>query len=102
MKVVIQRVSRASVTIDNNIRGSIGKGLLVLIGIEDGDTIDIKLQEGQLIANPERDPVPLKPAGDDLFFIRADQEIDIRFNLEKGTADNFLFMGERKILYRKI
>jgi D-tyrosyl-tRNA(Tyr) deacylase len=37
MKVVIQRVSRASVTIDNNIRGSIGKGLLVLVGIEDTD-----------------------------------------------------------------
>ena len=69
---------------------------------EDGDTIDIKLQEGQLIANPERDPVPLKPAGDDLFFIRADQEIDIRFNLENGAVVNFLFMGERKILYRKI
>jgi D-tyrosyl-tRNA(Tyr) deacylase len=37
MKVVIQRVSRAAVTIDNNIRGSIGKGLLVLVGIEDSD-----------------------------------------------------------------
>jgi D-tyrosyl-tRNA(Tyr) deacylase len=40
MKVVIQRVSRASVTIDNNIRGSIGKGLLVLVGIEDADGSD--------------------------------------------------------------
>jgi D-tyrosyl-tRNA(Tyr) deacylase len=37
MKVVIQRVSRASVTIDNSIRGSIKKGLLVLVGIEDND-----------------------------------------------------------------
>ena len=37
MKVVIQRVSRAAVTINNTIRGSINKGLLVLIGIEDVD-----------------------------------------------------------------
>ncbi|HTE27182.1 D-aminoacyl-tRNA deacylase [Flavitalea sp.] len=37
MKVVIQRVSRAAVTIDNSIRGSINKGLLVLVGIEDID-----------------------------------------------------------------
>ena len=37
MRVVIQRVAEASVTIDNNIRSSIGKGLLVLAGIEDAD-----------------------------------------------------------------
>jgi D-tyrosyl-tRNA(Tyr) deacylase len=38
MKVVLQRVSSASVTIDNNIVAEIQKGLLVLIGIEDADT----------------------------------------------------------------
>ncbi|MGN6419813.1 MAG: D-aminoacyl-tRNA deacylase [Pseudobacter sp.] len=38
MRVVIQRVTEASVTIDNSIRASIGKGLLVLAGIEDADT----------------------------------------------------------------
>jgi D-tyrosyl-tRNA(Tyr) deacylase len=38
MRVVIQRVTEASVTIDNSIRSSIGKGLLVLAGIEDADT----------------------------------------------------------------
>lgn len=37
MRVVIQRVSRASVTVDNNIISSIEKGLLVLLGIEDAD-----------------------------------------------------------------
>jgi D-aminoacyl-tRNA deacylase len=37
MRVVIQRVAQASVTIHNNIRASIGKGLLVLVGIEDAD-----------------------------------------------------------------
>ena len=38
MKAVIQRVSNASVTIDGNIKSSIGLGLLVLIGIEEADT----------------------------------------------------------------
>jgi len=38
MKVVVQRVSEASVTIDNVIKSSIGEGLLILIGIEDADT----------------------------------------------------------------
>lgn len=38
MRVVIQRVSRASVTIDENIKSAIGQGLLVLVGFEAADT----------------------------------------------------------------
>jgi len=38
MRVVIQRVTKASVTIDEVIRGKIGDGLVVLIGIEDADS----------------------------------------------------------------
>jgi len=38
MRIVIQRVSEASVTVEGNIIGSIGTGLLVLMGIEDADT----------------------------------------------------------------
>lgn len=37
MRVVVQRVSRASVTINNNIKSYIGSGLLVFIGIEESD-----------------------------------------------------------------
>ena len=40
MRVVIQRVRNASVTIDNQLRSSIGPGLLVLLGIEEIDTDD--------------------------------------------------------------
>lgn len=40
MRAVIQRVSQASVTIDNVVRSSIPKGLLVLAGIEDADTME--------------------------------------------------------------
>ena len=38
MRVVIQRVSKASVSIQGEITASIGLGLLVLLGIEDADT----------------------------------------------------------------
>lgn len=38
MRVLIQRVKRASVTIEGKIKSEISKGLLVLLGIEDSDT----------------------------------------------------------------
>lgn len=38
MRLVIQRVLEASVTIDGAVVSHIGKGLLVLVGVEDGDT----------------------------------------------------------------
>ena len=40
MRTVIQRVSQASVTVDGTISAAIGPGLLVLLGIEDSDTIE--------------------------------------------------------------
>ncbi len=41
MRFVIQRVQHASVTVDGNTVGKIGKGFLVLIGIEDSDTKEL-------------------------------------------------------------
>ena len=40
MKVVIQRVSEASVTIDQNIVARIHQGLLILVGIESADNLE--------------------------------------------------------------
>jgi D-aminoacyl-tRNA deacylase len=40
MKVVIQRVNEASVTIDGQVAGAIQKGLMVLLGIETADTME--------------------------------------------------------------
>ena len=50
MRVVIQRVSEASVTVNESITGSINQGLLVLMGIEDADTIeDIEWTVGKIV-----------------------------------------------------
>lgn len=47
MKAIIQRVSTASVTVDGEIRGSIDKGFLILLGVEQGDDE----REAELLAN---------------------------------------------------
>ncbi len=50
MRAVIQRVSKASVTIDNKIYSQITNGLLVLVGIEDADTAeDIEWLSGKIV-----------------------------------------------------
>ena len=41
MKFVIQRVSKASVTVENNVIGEIDKGFLVLVGITHSDTKEV-------------------------------------------------------------
>jgi len=38
MRVVIQRVSRASVSVEGTVVGAIGPGLMVLVGVAEGDT----------------------------------------------------------------
>lgn len=38
MKAVLQRVSKASVTVDGNVVGSIDTGLVILVGVEQGDS----------------------------------------------------------------
>ena len=50
MRVVVQRVSRASVTINGNVKSSIQKGLLVLAGFEDADdSSDIEWLSNKII-----------------------------------------------------
>ncbi|MBL7726014.1 MAG: D-tyrosyl-tRNA(Tyr) deacylase [Chitinophagaceae bacterium] len=50
MRAVIQRVSKASVTINGKIHSQIGSGLLVLLGIEDADKEeDIQWLSGRIV-----------------------------------------------------
>lgn len=50
MRVVIQRVAHAKVEVDQSVVGSIGKGLLVFVGIEDADQPeDVEWLSGKII-----------------------------------------------------
>ena len=50
MRAVIQRVTEASVAISGNIRGAIQKGLVVLLGIENMDTMeDVEWLSGKIV-----------------------------------------------------
>ncbi len=58
MRAVIQRVTRASVTVDGETVGSIGHGLVVLLGVADGDgpaqanRLAAKIAELRIFADP--------------------------------------------------
>lgn len=41
MRAVVQRVSSASVMVDGEMLGKIGKGFLILLGVADGDTTEL-------------------------------------------------------------
>jgi D-tyrosyl-tRNA(Tyr) deacylase len=50
MRAVIQRVTQANVVINDHVRSAISKGLLVLVGIEDADTVeDIVWLSGKIV-----------------------------------------------------
>ncbi|MES2416636.1 MAG: D-aminoacyl-tRNA deacylase [Bacteroidota bacterium] len=51
MRAVIQRVTQASCTVEGKITGTIGNGFLVLLGIEDADTLEELTWLAQKIAN---------------------------------------------------
>lgn len=51
MRAVLQRVTQASCTVDNQLTGEIGNGFLVLLGIEDADTQEDLEWLAQKIAN---------------------------------------------------
>lgn len=51
MKILVQRVDKASVTINENLFSEIGTGILALIGIEKGDTVDIIEKGAKKVVN---------------------------------------------------
>ena len=51
MRAVVTRVSRASVTIDGQVNGQIGRGFLVLLGIGPQDTEEVARKLAEKICN---------------------------------------------------
>ena len=64
MRALIQRVSEASVTVDGKVTGAINQGLLVLLGVQKGDSVALadKLMDKLLayrVFNDENDKMNL-------------------------------------------
>ena len=51
MRAVVQRVSRARVTVDGRITGEIGDGLMILLGVGRDDTSVVAVRMAERIAN---------------------------------------------------
>ena len=93
MKVLIQRVKRASVTIDNKLYSKIDKGILALVGIEKGDAIEqvqkmAKKLSGLRIFSDENDKMNLS-----ILDVQGEMLIVSQFTLcgdcKKGTRPSF-------------
>jgi poly(3-hydroxybutyrate) depolymerase len=69
---------------------------------DDNDTVQIIVTKSGLTAIPGKDTVILKTAGENLFFLRADKNMDIRFISNGSKITSFWFLGDRKLLYRRI
>ena len=93
MKVLIQRVKRASVTIDNKIYSTIEKGILALVGIEKGDTIDEVEKSAKKIANLRIFPDENDKMNKSIVDIQGEMLIVSQFTLcgdcKKGTRPSF-------------
>jgi predicted esterase len=72
------------------------------IGQNDTVRIYVNSKGNGLIAIPGRDTVPLTPAAPALFYLDPSRNMDIRYTTSGGKVDGFLFMGDRKLYYRKI
>ena len=93
MKVLIQRVKNASVTIDGKIFSSINQGLLALVGIEKGDTIEAVQKLAKKVVNLRIFPDENDKMNKSLLDIEGEMLIVSQFtlcgNCKKGTRPSF-------------
>jgi len=109
MKLVLQRVSKAAVIIDNKVYSSIGKGILLLVGIESYDEkIDFDYYIKKIInlrifndANDKMNYSLLDIKGS----ILAVSQFTLCANIKKGNRPSFLSAANPKLaskLYNKL
>ena len=94
MRAVIQRVSRARVTINGNVHSQIGNGLLVLLGIEDADTNeDIGWLSGKIVNLRIFDDtngvmnVSIKETGGDILLV---SQFTLHASTKKGNRPSYI------------
>lgn len=108
MRAVLQRVSEASVTVDGDVTGKIGKGLLVLVGMGKEDTDeDIKKLVDKIVKlrlfSDENDKINLSvnDIGGSLLIV---SQFTLYWNCKKGTRPSFdgaMPPEEAKMMYDK-
>ncbi len=94
MKSVLQRVSHASVTVDNLVTGAIKKGLLVLIGIEDADTdediqwLSNKIVNLRIFDDENKVPnISVKDIGGDILLV---SQFTLHASTKKGNRPSYI------------
>ncbi len=98
MKLVIQRVSEASVSVDNTVIGQIGRGYMVLIGVGANDTKEladryIRKMLGLRIFEDEngKTNLSLKDVGGSLLLV---SQFTLYANCRKGNRPSFVEAGD--------
>jgi D-tyrosyl-tRNA(Tyr) deacylase len=109
MRAVVQRVTHASVTIDGKIHAFIEDGLLVLLGIEDSDTMeDIEWLSGKIvdlrIFNDSSGVmnIPIKEIDGDILLI---SQFTLHASTRKGNRPSYIRAAKPDIaipLYEKM
>ena len=109
MRAVIQRVSKASVVIDGQIKSSINKGLLIFLGIEDLDnTEDIEWLSSKIInLRIFDDPngvmnISVKDIGGDILAV---SQFTLHASTKKGNRPSYIRAGKPQMaapLYEKM
>jgi len=109
MRTVIQRVTRAAVTIDDKLKDSIGNGLLVLVGIEDTDSLhDIEWLSNKIInlrIFDDENKVPnisVKDMGGDILLI---SQFTLHAATKKGNRPSYIKASKPEVaipLYEKM
>ena len=93
MKVLIQRVKRASVKIEGELFSSINKGILALVGIEKGDTLEQVKKSAKKIVELRIFPDENDKMNRSLIDIQGEMLIVSQFTLcgdcKKGTRPSF-------------
>ena len=97
MRFIIQRVTRASVTVEEEIIGKIDRGFLVLIGVGQGDTKAmadklVKKMIGLRIFDDENDKInlSLKDVGGNLLLV---SQFTLYADCKKGNRPSFIRAG---------
>ena len=101
MKFVIQRVTEASCTVDNQITGEIKNGFCVLIGVAETDTIEIadkmikKMLQMRICAEDQgKTNLSLKDVDGNLLLI---SQFTLYANCKKGNRPSFIEAGNPEL-----